>query len=131
MFNKEVKQHRKDLETKYGQLAETHNVIVNKYNRELEAYKSKHSNKWQYKLLEDIGESVLTELGTQGWELVSVTSFSTGDGWSPKYVHMQYSFKRMEPVIPDELQAEWDEKYISKLWELKRQMATIKDQLKD
>lgn len=56
---------------------------------------------WEHKLFIDLSIEDLTQLGLDGWEMVGLTSYQTGGGFSVNgtggssySVHVQYAFKR-------------------------------------
>lgn len=59
------------------------------------------SDKWDYKIADNLSQSQLSELGQKGWELVGITTYETGGGifangiGSSRYtVQIRYALKR-------------------------------------
>jgi hypothetical protein len=86
---------------------------VKKVRDDIVKYKITVARKWEYFQIssdEIQGSSGLANLGSQGWELIAITSYSEGGGMvlngvggSSYAIKFMYIFKRPIPEIPSDL----------------------------
>lgn len=85
-----AKNHIDDLNELLADASQRYRKLFNQQNAD-------HAQKWEYMVLDDLGEDDLDRRGARGWELVNAAPYTTGFGLGGSErmtVHMRYVFKR-------------------------------------
>lgn len=93
---KELREKIQELTRENTDAVEQARKLLELVKPEISAYAAEVAPKWEYLGGSDIESEKLDELGENGWELISLTSYETGYAGSMT-VHMRYIFKRPVP----------------------------------